>query len=78
MLSTFLQTTLITTRTTNNTHTNVSGNILLVNYTRTYTHARTHTPAIMEDYGYEVAAVKATRVPSGNIDKTFRSGYIGK
>ena len=43
-----------------------------------YTHARTHTPAIMEDYGYEVAAVKATRVPSGNIDKTFRSGYIGK
>lgn len=32
----------------------------------------------MGDYGYEVAAVKATRVASDDIDKTFRSGYIGK
>ena len=31
----------------------------------------------MEDVDYKLEAVKATRVPAEDIDKTFRSGCIG-
>jgi hypothetical protein len=32
----------------------------------------------MEDIEYQLEAVKATRVPADDIDKTFRSSCIGE
>lgn len=31
-----------------------------------------------EDYGYDLEPVAATRIPSDDIDKTFRSTSIGE